>query len=555
MAKNKSNDRVLTVDHGSKKALKARSHDEFVSIAKKEIAGGDPAWIKFADGDGEVIAHVHEPSFVAQLVDGNEFYDDHHKKGRVVVRAKTVFEMNSDSGVERKLPVGDKVMPQVYGFDPDSTVVLAAIRWIDPCPAEKTALALLRTAWDAAMGELPEWEAPEAEAPAAKPTKSKSAAKVASPASAQPAVRAAYLGDFAHTNSFHPSGGCWASAPTKIESVDTNAKGGEFGGDVIACDRVVYGGSSSFLAYAAAVEVRAKSADRWARELSTAQSWVVRGGFVEGDTFVLALKDRLVGLAIDDGAERWTIKCAGINAEPVRFEDCYLVSTKKEVLAYDATKRRKRWAAPVESSHGVCHGTALSPDGILFVSTAKLHAIDARTGALLWKTLPYALSPAAFGDSVFVCDLKAVRALDPATGKTRWVSECNDAQQPMYAAKPAIGGGAVVYRTARGQVRAVECATGNERWFFDESADSMGRGAVTVIADCAVFVHYIDGNREALVALDLSTGKERWRTGNLATDFVQRPHWYSPVVPVMNASGALDAIVAGSNAGIMVFRP
>lgn len=565
MAKKKPAEQVLTVDHGSKKAFAARSHDDFVAIAKKELAGGDPPWIKFADDNGEVIAHVHEPSFVALLVDGNEFYDEHRKKGRVVVRARSVFEMNDDSGVERKLPVGEKVMPKVYGFDPDSTVVLAGIRWIDPCPSEKEALALLRTAWDAAMDELETWEPPAPPEPTAptksnSPTKdktkptSKASASAAQEANELPSVRAAYLCNFAHINSIDPVGGCWPSAPTKIDAVDTNAKGGEFGGDPIACDGVVYGGSSSFLAYAAAVNVLAKPRDVWAKELSTAQSWVVRGGFIEGDTFVLALKDRLVGLAIEDGAERWTIKCAGINAEPLRFEDAYLVSTKKEVVAYDAVKRRKRWATPVEDSHGVCKGTALSASGIVMNSAAKLHAIDARTGKLLWKKLAYAQSPAIADDAVYVCDVKSVHAFELSSGKERWVSECSDEQRPNYSNKPAIGGGAFIYRTDRGSVRAVECATGKERWMFAERGDTMGRSAVTVVGDCVVFVHYVDSSREALVALELATGKERWRSGALPTDFMQRPHWYSPVVPVLDARGALAALVAPSNGGVIVFR-
>jgi len=132
----------------------------------------------------------------------------------------------------------------------------------------------------------------------------------------------------------------------------------------------------------------------------------------------------------------------------------------------------------------------------------------------LWSTsvggggekLRLALGLAAGEDVLFAASRKGeVRALDAATGRTRWESDV----EVELAAGPSTGEGLLVVGTSSGTVIALEAADGKERWRAKLSGEVL---AAPLVAGGRVIVRTVDGRLRALEAAD---GKEAWMVEDL----------------------------------------
>jgi outer membrane protein assembly factor BamB len=93
-----------------------------------------------------------------------------------------------------------------------------------------------------------------------------------------------------------------------------------------------------------------------------------------------------------------------------------------------------------------------------------------------------------------------VRAIDEATGRTRWDAD-TDAE---LSAGPSAGDGLVVVGTTGGAVIALEADTGKQRWRAKVSGEVL---AAPLVAGDRVIVRSVEGRLRALNAAD---GKEAW---------------------------------------------
>ncbi len=107
-----------------------------------------------------------------------------------------------------------------------------------------------------------------------------------------------------------------------------------------------------------------------------------------------------------------------------------------------------------------------------------------------------------------------VRGLDPATGSERWAVR-PDTLAAFYASPveavlstPTRHGRAVVVPTTRGQVVALDAATGEVDWIYAVSDETVRFAAAAASAD-ALVLGATDG---LLRRLDPATGAERWAT-------------------------------------------
>ncbi len=168
------------------------------------------------------------------------------------------------------------------------------------------------------------------------------------------------------------------------------------------------------------------------------------------------------------------------------------------------------WQANLSGPIGTSPVTA---GGTVFVAVqdGSLVALDLKSGAQRWtsQVSTTALStPEVVGGLVVVgTGLDGLQAIDAATGLKRW-SVAADGGIP---GAPAHAGGLVVFATDRGTVGAVDATTGAMAW--TASADDPVIGSVA-IADGTVVVSTNGGDvgHGTLVALDLKTGAQRWRT-------------------------------------------
>jgi outer membrane protein assembly factor BamB len=168
------------------------------------------------------------------------------------------------------------------------------------------------------------------------------------------------------------------------------------------------------------------------------------------DTLFLNLGDRLVALAPESGAERWS-------ADPPPAPPT---------------------AAEQASGEDREHGFATSPvvaDGRVYVAdtAARLHALSAADGRELWRFTPEERPPAARGESA-------------------------------APSRPVVADGTVYAGFADGRVRAFDAETGAERWSFRAWNAVTGTPAVT--EDTV----YAGGWDTMVYALDRASGERRW---------------------------------------------
>ncbi|MGW2545083.1 outer membrane protein assembly factor BamB family protein [Kitasatospora sp. NPDC001574] len=195
----------------------------------------------------------------------------------------------------------------------------------------------------------------------------------------------------------------------------------------------------------------------------------VRGTAVDGGVFA-TYDDRLHAYDTATGAHRWSTTTAGGFAPVVAGDTVYLAGNEERITAVDASSGERRWEQRAVGGPG---GRPVVHQGVVHLTTAdqqapSVLALDAATGRVLWQRARFGhwlLSPSSVADGT-VCLSRSdqVTALDAVTGETRWT-----AQVP-----PGLGAGT----------------------------------SSTTVADGMVYVAL---NDDRLHALDLATGRFRWR--------------------------------------------
>jgi outer membrane protein assembly factor BamB len=142
---------------------------------------------------------------------------------------------------------------------------------------------------------------------------------------------------------------------------------------------------------------------------------------------------------------------------------------------------------------------ALSDDG-------KLHSLALGSGADRWVVdagvADIGSGPAVLDSTVYIIDAGGhVRALDAATGGSRWTS----ATAAVDPSLPAFDSAHIFVGTGGGELVAFDRATGAERW--RKRVSTLGRVNSPATDGTSVFV----GTEGSFVAFDAATGTERWR--------------------------------------------
>ena len=223
-----------------------------------------------------------------------------------------------------------------------------------------------------------------------------------------------------------------------------------------------------------------------------ASSNTASGATVFDDTGVVYALDPATGRTA------WQRRLEGRPVGPLVLDQgvLYAVSASarerhERVHALDAATGAVRWTARVADDEVVWKApyparytdAALSvADGTVHVSVEgrRLHALDARTGAVRWSVRtqvsanvlgrpdPSAAFPVAAGDTLLLGTGDGVlRAFDRRDGRPRWTVETGAPPAPVGAFRgrltPLVADGVVVVRGAAG-VRALRADTGRVRW-------------------------------------------------------------------------------------------
>ncbi|MEE1938379.1 PQQ-binding-like beta-propeller repeat protein [Streptomyces sp. TRM 70361] len=147
-------------------------------------------------------------------------------------------------------------------------------------------------------------------------------------------------------------------------------------------------------------------------------------------------------------------------------------------------------------------GTPVVADGLLYVTSFEVHALDVATGRRQFKTREVAWSMAVDGGRVHASDGPGLYALGARDGTEHWRAGTDGWVYALRADR-----GTVVTATRGGGVQSWEAATGERLWeLTGAQSDFETSDAAPVLAAGTVYV-WADGR---LYAMDARTGAERW---------------------------------------------
>ena len=268
----------------------------------------------------------------------------------------------------------------------------------------------------------------------------------------------------------------------------------------------------------------------------------------------------VLALDAASGAERWRAEVMALPpVDPGTVASVWVGEPAVEDgglfvdVTVDRWRERRERDAPVE-------GAIEEEEEVESETSSTLVALDAATGTERWRVATgetYGLSPAVADGVVFSGGGEGVLlALDAATGDERWRAAAGAATlEPggdRWLGRPAVGDGAVYVSDLADNAStlvAFDVATGAERWRFAPQGESEG---VTepVVADGLVYVgsHPLgDGRRDPVLgrlrALDAATGQERW-SYETASEYVESPLVGGRLVYVMERSGEEAELVS-----------
>ncbi len=210
--------------------------------------------------------------------------------------------------------------------------------------------------------------------------------------------------------------------------------------------------------------------------------------------------------SLNTGQQYWEVEMAGeTEVSPVVTCDSLVVSTHNETVAYSLADGRELW----RTDSGSINGSPVAHDGTVFVGeTGRVIAIDGGTGKKRWEQSADA-NGIAVGERVYAVaganDRGAVTAITHH-GDRFWHT---DGLEPLYAT-PALGNGTLFAPSKTGTLYALDTDDGSLQW---EQPIEQGVYESPAVGANAVIV--AAGNGERTIAVDATTGKQRWthRTG------------------------------------------
>ncbi len=250
-----------------------------------------------------------------------------------------------------------------------------------------------------------------------------------------------------------------------------------------------------------------------------------------GVVYVGTADGRLHALDGLDGHERWRQQAGGavMSTPAVADGRVHVVARDGLLRTLDARTGRVLWTRALGADRGTAHYwdyTLSSPivvDGRLVLGTGSgtVLCLDARTGSVHWQHDVGARvrsTPAVRDGRVVVGTLDGhVRALRLADGADAWTFATDGASRHFedvgndttaVPASPTLVGDTVVIGGRDGQLYALDLATGRQRWKITHDGSSWMLG--TASDDRSVFVG--GGSSSIVQAVDPATGAERWRT-------------------------------------------
>ncbi|MDL4776546.1 MULTISPECIES: serine/threonine-protein kinase [Thermomonosporaceae] len=209
------------------------------------------------------------------------------------------------------------------------------------------------------------------------------------------------------------------------------------------------------------------------------------------------------------GAQRWTFNTGGpLKADPVAVLGSVVCATEDgRVLGVDLATGQARWRFDLPpGGSGEVKAAPVVIGGVYYVidDSGAINAVDIPAGRRKWLSEPTRggdrMALGGAGDTVFAADQGgALYAFGTADGKLRWQRTFPGASRNAEILIPGVAGG-LAYCFAKDTLYALDLATGKDRWRVGGLANDFDRPALGEGA-----VHFASGN--SVVSFAAATGK------------------------------------------------
>lgn len=224
-----------------------------------------------------------------------------------------------------------------------------------------------------------------------------------------------------------------------------------------------------------------------------------------GDVFVATKSGSVVALSLQDGKERWSVDVDEYVARstPAFDGETLFVTGGYAIVAIDGASGNESWRKPLRFA-GSC-SPVVDDDRVYAASQeGAITAFAKATGEELWHYADGDLvfsSPALASGKLIIADVSGqITALNAETGREFWQVRL----KAEVHATPAIVGNRVFVVTTTPEIVVLDLETGAVIWRAEA-----GGAASPAVADGMV---YIGGEDQAVRALDAASGQERWST-------------------------------------------
>jgi outer membrane protein assembly factor BamB len=297
---------------------------------------------------------------------------------------------------------------------------------------------------------------------------------------------------------------------------------------------------------------------RWRSELAKVAGVVSGGRVAVGAGVVVTGDDGVEGFDVRTGARLWSTDTAagagaGLQLGEVWRDRVFAGSYASRLFAIDLRTGRICWSTapdvPTET-------TVFTPRADATGVVATFTSFRERTGGVLatdfdgrvmWQVFVTAVGGAGvIGPATMTTDLVlavdrsgVVHALDRPTGAERWTLGDGRTHRSADDFRPlVVAGGALVIGSLTGELIAYDIQTRAERWRAWPVQASIAFGLS--VDGQTIWVPYVSGH---VLALDLASGRVRWRFGDDGEGFRWVPWTHGPVV-----------VLSGATRGLMAFR-
>ena len=193
------------------------------------------------------------------------------------------------------------------------------------------------------------------------------------------------------------------------------------------------------------------------------------------------------------------------DSSPVIVNDVLFIGSTLGVFALDAKTGQEIWRFQTES---FVRSVPAVSNGVIYIGddNKKFYAIDAKDGSLKWKNDTalggYTASAAVVGNIVYAMPKDgSFYAFDTSNGEVVWSTLIGK----IAESSPAIGEGIIAFGTDGGAIVALDASTGKQKWSYNTGTIDIKSSPV--IADGAIFI----GSNDGAVYAITTGGSLKWK--------------------------------------------